>query len=123
MKIRNYIVENYQLLMASLEEELCKNGISYVRIDNEIHFLDYIIRFYDFEIDKSAIIWWGISKIKFYEPKEVISIFDLTKNESCFIPEMKVDFKTKSYDYQPRNKSVQKLESNLVKQKLKKYSR
>lgn len=45
MVMKNYIVKNYKDIMDELERELCQNNISYVRIDNEIHFLDNIIRF------------------------------------------------------------------------------
>lgn len=40
MKVKNYIVENCYEFIDKLERELCKKGISYVRIDREIHFLD-----------------------------------------------------------------------------------
>lgn len=121
MKIRNYIVENYQILMDSLEEDLCKNGISYVRIDNEIHFLDQIIRFFDFEADKEMIITWGFSKIAFSEIEDRFTLANLSFDDARdFVPTYVFD---KKKDYQPRNKSMHKRESNLVKQKLKKYSR
>ena len=122
MKIKNYIVENYQLFMGYLEEDLCKKGISYVRIDNEIHFLDQIIRFYDFELDKKVIIESQIFKPNI--KKEELMVYVPERN---YIPEIKLErvsrFKDDIKCYQPRTKSVQKQESNLTKQKIKRYSR
>lgn len=120
MKIRNYLVENYQLLMDFIEEELCKNGVSYVRIDNEIHFLDQIIRFFDFEVDKEIIVVWGFSKITFLE-ENTSKLANLSFDDSRdFAPAYIFEEKK---NYQQRNKTSYKRESNLVKQKLKKYSR
>ena len=111
MKIKNYIVENYQLFMGYLEEDLCKKGISYVRIDNEIHFLDQIIRFYDFELDKKVIIESQIFKPNI--KKEELMVYVPERN---YIPEIKLErvsrFKDDIKCYQPRTKSVQKQESN-----------
>ena len=64
MQVKNYIVDNYQVLINCLEEELCKNGIFYVRIDNEIHFQDKIIRFYDIEVDKKETLYYHMNKSK-----------------------------------------------------------
>ena len=55
MKVKNYIIENCYVFIDELERELCKRGISYVRIDREIHFLNQIIRLYDFELDRDII--------------------------------------------------------------------
>ena len=122
MKIKNYIVENYQLLMDSLEVDLCKMGISYVRIDNEIHFLDQIIRFFDFEVDIREIVAWGFSKIEVLDINNRFSLvnfsFDDTKD---YIPG-RISFNDDKC-YQSRSKINFKHESKLVKQKLKKYSR
>ncbi len=122
MKIENYIVENYQLLMDLLEKDLCKMGISYVRIDNEIHFLDKIIRFFDFEIDKREIISWGFSKIEVLNIVDRFSLVNFSFNDiDNYVPE-KISFNDNKC-YQRRNKSSYKNESNKVKQKLKRYLR
>lgn len=133
MKIKNYLVENYQLLMGCLEEELCKNSISYVRIDNEIHFLDYIIRFYDLELDKSAIINWIFYNQLRFEKIEIIESSPFNENQGPIFTRLNQDY-IKLLDkkneinpdlfpknYQSRNKYIQKQESHKVKQKLKSY--
>ena len=122
MKIRNYIVENYQLLMDCLEKELCKNGISYVRIDNEIHFQNQIIRFYDIELDIKEIISWLFTKIEIEDPIERFVLNPMVFNNIELLPEEK-RFTNLEKNYQSRNKFIQKQESNMVNQKLKRYKR
>lgn len=127
MKVRNFIIENRALFMDTLEQELCINGISYVRIDNEIHFFNQIVRFYDIEIDKQYIIANFFAK----EMKEC-------EIRMPTLSEIDVDslFKAKQLDYVPihtyhniekdypiRNYKLQKQESHQVKQLLKKYSK
>ena len=123
MKVKSYIVENYQLLMDYLEEELCKNGISYVRIDNEIHFLDQIIRFFDFEIDREMIIIWGLGKYEeFLDIQDRFTLANLSFDDvRDYVPE--IIYIRDDKCYQRRNKFIKKQESNQVNQKLKKYSR
>lgn len=125
MKIKNYIVENYQLFMSYLEKELCKNSISYVKIDNEIHFLDQIIRFYDFNLDRKEIIIWAIFNSIEETNKISDNIFCL--QEQQYIQNIKLDkenrFVNQTKNYNTRNKYIQKQESITVKQKLKRFSR
>lgn len=129
MQVKNYIVENYRLLLDCLEMELCKNGISYVRIDNEIHFLDRIIRFYDMELDYYEIRNWILKKlINDHESKikqcklDYDSIFNSGRTRidlSNFIPNCKEGNYDLGNTYQHRNKYIKKQESHMVKQKLK----
>lgn len=131
MQIKNYIVENYQLLMDCLEKELCQNGISYVRIDNEIHFLDKIIRFYDIDLDYQTICAWFFAKRQ-QEYEDRVSPYKLNynhfkKHELVISSFSSTKSKKHPYDfncaYQARDKYIQKQESNSVNQKLKRYSR
>lgn len=109
MKVKNYIVENCYEFLDELERELCKNGISYVRIDKEFHFLDQIIRFYDFELDKRIICSMTINKINV--ENVVYSDFSLNKSSD-----------DKNF-YQKQNKKTLKCSSIIVNQKIKKYSK
>lgn len=45
MIVRNIYVSNKELFVDNLLRELIKQEISYVLIDNELHFSNYIIRF------------------------------------------------------------------------------
>ncbi len=129
MIVKNYIVENYREFMDELEKELCQKGISYVRIDNEIHFLDTIIRFIDFDIDRKLIYAW-CSIIEYEKRKnnlphlaEMLSD-DVINEKSCTFYTHDSHNESSYYgfkQYQTRNKKMQKYESQTVKQKLKKY--
>lgn len=123
MIIKNYIVNASEKFMDCLEQELCKNGISYVRIDNKIHFLDRILRFYDPEVDKEAILIFALSQISIQEIKAV----EFTRSKQDFIefvPKSEViEWKGLAKPYQARNKFIQKQESYKVKQQLKMYQR
>ena len=55
MKIKTILTEQIDYTMDQIERYLCINQISYVRVDNEIHCQDLIIRFFDFEKDKREI--------------------------------------------------------------------
>ena len=108
MKVKNYIVENCYEFIDKLERELCKKGISYVRIDREIHFLDQIIRFYDFELDQNII-------------RDMILNFkklDSSDLYKCTSLKPKKDNTNKAY-YQKQNKKTLKYESNMVNKKIK----
>lgn len=54
--VKNYLVSNYNEFEEMLVRTLIANGISYVKIDNEFHFLDKIYRFYDFELHYKEIV-------------------------------------------------------------------
>lgn len=126
MKIRNFFVENREIFMDCLENELCKNGISYIKIDNEIHFLDQIIRLYDFKIDREIIIRIGFSNLEKESFVSEIndSIFCIPQNFSFIELKPKAEQNiTISKNYQSRNRYIQKQEANSVKQKLKRYSK
>ena len=46
--VRNYVVTDREKFCDAMASFLCKNGISYVQIENEFHFNDKIYRFYNF---------------------------------------------------------------------------
>lgn len=129
MRVRNYIIDNRELFIDYLEKELCQNDISYVRIDNEIHFLDQIIRFYDIVFDKNEIITWAFIKIELEKAKEfekkIEDIFSIPDPREFASPQnLKINKSIFSEDNYPvRNKFIQKYESNEVNQKLKRYSK
>lgn len=55
MKIKYYITNDVKLIIELLERELCIRQISYVRVDNEIHFLDKIVRIIDINEKKQMV--------------------------------------------------------------------
>ncbi len=108
MKVKNYIVENCYEFIDKLERELCKKGISYVRIDREIHFLDQIIRFYDSKLDQNIIhdMLLNFKKLESSDLYECISLKPKKNN-------------TNKTHYQRQNKKTLKYESNMVNKKIK----
>lgn len=55
MNIKYFLTNEKTFILDLLEKELCINGISYVRIDNEVHFENNIIRVLDYVEDKRII--------------------------------------------------------------------
>lgn len=56
MRVVNVAVGNREYFLDILAGELISNGISYVQIENEFHFLNHIYRFYDINQDLDKII-------------------------------------------------------------------
>ena len=55
MKIKTILTEQIEYTMEQVERYLCINQISYVKVENEIHCPGLILRFFDFEKDKTGI--------------------------------------------------------------------
>ena len=55
MQVKNIVINNIEIFMDELIRTLIKHEISYVRIDNEIHFDNYIYRFYELENSVESI--------------------------------------------------------------------
>ena len=134
MKVRYYIVENCYEFIDTLERELCQKGISYVRIDTEIHFLDQIIRFLDFDLDMDLIVKLYYSKLEPRLTNDITLFTDLNQNDYLdfipqnnyldFIPQNNyLDFIPQNTTYQQLNKRMLKNQSNNVNQKLKRYKK
>lgn len=104
MNVKKYLVENSEYFMNELERELCIQGISYVRIENEFHFNNQIIRFFDFNDFRETMIKEKMKEeIDFFKP--------LIVGEE--------NYEKRTPYYEPRNKKMNRQESHLVKQKLK----
>lgn len=115
MKIKRYIISDRKVFMDNLEEELCKRNISYVKIENEIHFLDYVIFFYDLNLDLKLIVSSFFNDL-FQEKQLNLGIQQIFNIEN--INNLQSE---SNITYQKRNKKVNKNESNYAKQKIKKY--
>lgn len=48
-RVRNYVVNNVDVILDVFEKMLCQNGVSYVHVDNEFHCFDKILRFFSFD--------------------------------------------------------------------------
>ena len=61
-RVRNILVSDLDTFKEFLIKSLIRNGIEYVNIDNEFHFMDRIYRFYDVKllsklIDEGIVIF------------------------------------------------------------------
>lgn len=106
MNVKKYLVENSWYFMNELERELCIQGISYVRIENEFHFNNQIIRFFDF--DDLKILLPVLMKEELKE--ESLEFYQIVGKQ---------EYKRVMPYYESRNKKMNGQESHLVKQKLK----
>lgn len=102
-RVKNYIVTHKQDVCDYLEMFLCKQNISYVRVDNEFHFNDQIYRFYSMQEAKVLIN----KKEVVQEPKNFIV------GDSSLVFE---DTKIKKASY---NKQKIKTDNRRMNQKLK----
>ena len=59
-KVKNVLVFGLEQFQEDLIWELINNNISYVKIDNEFHFLDKIYRFFEFSSVKDFSIFHDI---------------------------------------------------------------
>lgn len=134
MQVKNYIVENRDLFFDYLEKELCQKGISYVRIENEIHYENKIIRLYDIELDKRMIISIMFNQIYIkqnYENELLIKCIDSglsnIENNGYYLKDVSEittdNYLIKQKNYQAFNKKIQKQQANIVNQKLKMYKK
>ncbi len=99
MKIIYYITNDVKLVLDLLERELCMREISYVRVDNEIHFLNKIVRILDINTNKKQIFMLACN---YYDKfLDINAEFDCSDNSinvknKCY--QKKKDFKRDSYN-------------------------
>ena len=55
MIIKNIMTNNVDFIIDLFEKELCSNNVQYVKVDNEIHFNNFIIRVYSTKEIKNAL--------------------------------------------------------------------
>lgn len=113
MRVSNIFVSEKELFLDLLVRDLIKNGISYVQIENEFHFLDRIYRFFDVNdlttIDKAKELAQAVSCLCF-------SIDDFFQKKSCFKDSI-IEIRTK-YELPPETSC-----KTYHKQQIKAYNR
>ena len=81
MIVKNIAVSDRKFFTEWLVRDLIQHQISYVQIENEFHFLEYIFRFYDMNEDKEQIIKLsGIGNV-FDEITVVPSLFEIEEKD------------------------------------------
>ena len=83
MRVKNIFVNNIEYFIDVLLRELIKNEISYVKVDNEIHFDGYIYRFYEGkDINPNLLEEPFRQKEKIFISMEELDDIDISKKKS-----------------------------------------
>ena len=116
MKVKNILINEKNEFIELLIRELIEHEIGYVHIDNEIHFDNYIFRFYDIQDDKDKIrriIDEDVLKI------EIIKVNDLEEKNKLQklseLPDILQTFKPEEGEIK-ENVHTPRLNKKLIKQ-------
>ena len=128
-RVRNILVSELDTFKEFLIKSLIRNGIEYVNIDNEFHFIDRIYRFYDVKllsklIDEGIVIFGKEDEmVRILSAESLMFARDKVDIENAFIefePEVEeVTFKKKGSSIPKYNKSMIKRQNYMLNQKLK----
>lgn len=128
MKVKYYITNQQVLVLDILERELCKRQISYVRIENEIHFNNQIVRILDIKKDKNIIVNLSLENIVKNSFVSNLLSYEFEKTESKSFSDnlyKKIDLNNLLYldekKYPKMNIKTIRNESKRNKQLLKRY--
>ena len=106
MRVVNVAVSNKEYFLEILVRDLISRGVSYVQIENEFHFLDYIYRFYDVKQDWNQIVQFSENQKLADSLSSVFDLFPLDnqdKNMGIMVVEDKNQVED-SYNEQSFNK-------------------
>ena len=105
-RVVNILIDNLEVFEEELIRDLIKNGISYVQIGNEFHFLNHIYRFYDLE---------KISKLLLQESLVITDDIFSKKNAECLKDIIDDTSFSENNGYLQDINLVPKLNKNLIK--------
>lgn len=133
--VLNYLLESNELrkiILDKIERKLCEEGISYVKVDNEIHFLDVMFRF----ITPSEIILFSpLDNLRTDEEEILVNVEELCssnyfnqdikilpmENATCIEPTLKEHVIPNHIYTQPSNKKKQlKMQNKVLNKKFRK---
>jgi len=92
MIVKNIIVSDRVFFTENLVRDLIQHQISYVQIENEFHFLNYIFRFYDMNKDRQQIMSLADTRNIFDEIAVVPSLLEIKEKEPWLREEWLVTF-------------------------------
>lgn len=127
MIVKNIAVSDRKFFTEWLVRDLIQHQISYVQIENEFHFLEYIFRFYDMNEDKEQIIKLsGIGNV-FDEITVVPSLFEIEEKDPFLgvtVAEGRVvsEFPVKQHS-KPNMKKLIKSQNRMINQRLRQTKR
>ena len=131
----NYLLESNEsrkIILDKIERKLCEDGISYVKVDNEIHFLDVMFRFI---IPSEIILFSPLDNIRTDEQEILGNVKELCsgnyfnqdikilpmENATCIEPTLKEYVIHNPIYIQPSNKKKQlKMQNKVLNKKFRK---
>ena len=108
MEVKNLFVSNKKSTMEIIERLLCKMGISYVKIENEIHCPGLILRFFSFKSYRKGTL--SPNEMRYLENSPSMEILEIrgrrTKNS---------DFKYFSTFEGTKEEKIKRIKCTIVK--------
>lgn len=127
MIVKNIIVSDRDFFTENLVRDLIQHQISYVQIENEFHFLNYIFRFYDMNKDRQQIMRLVDTRNIFDEIAVVPSLLEIKEKNPFLgvtVAEGRVvsDFPVKEHN-KPNMKKMIKIQNRRINQQLRQVRR
>lgn len=127
MIVKNIVVSDRDFFTENLVCDLIRHQISYVQIENEFHFLNYIFRFFDMHKDRQQIMSLADNRNIFDEIAVVPSLLEIKEQDSFLgvtVAEGRVvnDFPVKERN-KPNMKKMIKIQNRRINQQLRQIRR
>ena len=127
MIVKNIVVSDRDFFTENLIRDLIRHQISYVQIENEFHFLNYIFRFFDMHKDRQQIMSLADNRNIFDEIAVVPSLLEIKEQDSFLgvtMAEGRVvnDFPVKERN-KPNMKKMIKIQNRRINQQLRQVRR
>ena len=127
MIVKNIVVSDRDFFTENLVRDLIRHQISYVQIENEFHFLNYIFRFFDMHKDRQQIMSLADNRNIFDEIAVVPSLLEIKEQDSFLgvtMAEGRVvnDFPVKERN-KPNMKKMIKIQNRRINQQLRQVRR
>ena len=127
MIVKNIVVSDRDFFTENLVRDLIRHQISYVQIENEFHFLNYIFRFFDMHKDRQQIMRLADNRNIFDEIAVVPSLLEIKEQDSFLgvtVAEGRVvnDFHVKERN-KPNMKKMIKIQNRRINQQLRQIRR
>lgn len=126
MRVINIAVNNKDYFIELLIRDLISEGISYVQIENEFHFLDHIYRFYDVKQDREQIKKLSDAKNIFSEIALSLNFLDFDEPDRFLgvtVAEGRVYNEFPVKPSRPNMKKMIKQQNRMVNQRLRQNKR
>ena len=127
MIVKNIVVSDRDFFTENLVRDLIRHQISYVQIENEFHFLNYLFRTFDMHKDRQQIMSLADNRNIFDEIAVVPSLLEIKEQDSFLgvtMAEGRVvnDFPVKERN-KPNMKKMIKIQNRRINQQLRQVRR